>query len=161
MRGQSALHSKASDLWGTPHEVFAKYHKQYQFTIDASADVTNHLLPRWYGPGSSITEDALSVSWEGERCWLNPPYSHIYDFVQKARGESLHHGVPTVMLIPSRTDTRYWHKYIWDENENTWQSGVAGHFLRGRLKFRCTSGTIAEVAQSAPFPSVVIIFDSH
>lgn len=161
MKGQKVLHSKQSDFWGTPGDFFEIYHREFHFTIDASADEHNHLLPRWWGPGSALGENALEVSWKGETCWLNPPYSNILDFTRKARYESIFNGVTTVMLIPSRTDTQYWHKYIWDEHENTWQAGVSGRFIRGRLKFRKTDVTIESKLQPAPFPSVVIIFHGN
>lgn len=161
MKGQKVLHSKQSDFWGTPRDFFEMHHREFHFTIDASADEHNHLLPRWWGPGSALGENALEVSWKGETCWLNPPYSNILDFTRKARYESIFNGVTTVMLIPSRTDTQYWHKYIWDEHENTWQAGVSGRFVRGRLKFRKTDVTIDSKLQPAPFPSVVIIFHGN
>lgn len=157
MKGQKTLHSHQSDLWGTPRDFFELYHHEFAFTIDASADETNHLLPRWWGPGSSLATNALDVSWKGETCWLNPPYSNILDFTCKARYESLYRGVTTVMLIPSRTDTKYWHKYIWNTDTHTWHVGVSGRFVRGRLKFRKTDATMGAL-QPAPFPSVVIIF---
>lgn len=175
MKGQKAVHSHESDFWGTPQEFFVSLHNEFHFTIDAAADDTNHLLPRWWGPGSSLGANALEVPWKGETCWLNPPYSNILDFARKARYESLFNSVTTVMLIPSRTDTRYWHQYIWNEYDNKFQEGVEGRFIRGRLKFRRTDITAAAdiqtlfpemeydsklnvVLQPAPFPSVIIIF---
>lgn len=150
------LFSKASDLWGTPAAVFQHYHTRYAFTIDAAANAQMTLLPRWWGPDSRLSTDALAVSWAGETCWLNPPYSRVKDFTRKARLEQLEQRVTTVMLIPSRTDTAYWHDYIWNTAAHTWQHGIQGQFLRGRLKFRDARGTSMN---PAPFPSVVIVFD--
>ena len=166
MRGQKVVHSRESDFWGTPQDFFLPLHEEFHFTIDASADETNHLLPRWWGPGSPLGVNALEVSWAGETCWLNPPYSNILDFTRKARYESLFNGVTTVMLIPSRTDTKYWHKYIWNEYDNKFQEGVEGRFIKGRLKFRRTNAILdpsqpAPALQPAPFPSVVIIFHGN
>ena len=48
------------------------------------------------------------------------------------------------MLIPSRTDTRYWHNYVMKASEI--------HFVKGRLKF-------GDSQNSAPFPSAVVVFD--
>lgn len=47
------------------------------------------------------------------------------------------------MLIPSRTDTRWWHSYI--------EGKAEVRFVKGRLKFGGCN-------QSAPFPSVVVVF---
>ena len=50
------------------------------------------------------------------------------------------------MLIPSRTDTSYWHDYIFNRAEI--------EFLRGRLKFEVDGVS----GDSAPFPSALIIY---
>ena len=50
------------------------------------------------------------------------------------------------MLIPSRTDTSYWHDYIFDKAEII--------FLRGRLKFEVNG----QSKDAAPFPSALIIY---
>ena len=73
--------------------------------------------------------------------WCNPPYSKIGEFVKKAYEESLK-GCTVVMLIPSRTDTKYWHDYC-----------VYGQirYVRGRLKF-------GNSKNSAPFPSCIVVF---
>jgi len=73
---------------------------------------------------------------------MNPPYGReIAAFMRKAYEESLN-GATVVCLVPSRTDTEWWHRYA--------TRGQA-IFLRGRLKFGGAS-------TSAPFPSAVVIF---
>lgn len=47
------------------------------------------------------------------------------------------------MLIPARTDTRWFHDYIYGKAEI--------RFIKGRLKF-------GNAKQSAPFPSMIVIF---
>ena len=49
-----------------------------------------------------------------------------------------------VMLIPARTDTKYWHQYVMRADEV--------YFVKGRLKF-------GDSENSAPFPSAVVVFD--
>lgn len=49
-----------------------------------------------------------------------------------------------VCLIPSRTDTQYWHEYIFP-----YASEI--RFVKGRLKF-------SDSKDSAPFPSAVVVF---
>lgn len=56
-------------------------------------------------------------------------------------------GVTIVMLIPARTDTSYFHDYIYGKAEI--------RFLRGRLKFEDENGV---AMNPAPFPSMVVIF---
>lgn len=48
-----------------------------------------------------------------------------------------------VLLIPARTDTKYFHNYILHRTEI--------RFVKGRLKF-------GDSKNSAPFPSMVVIF---
>ena len=48
-----------------------------------------------------------------------------------------------VMLLPSRTDTKWFHDYIYNKAEI--------RFIKGRLKFKNSSN-------SAPFPSMIVIF---
>ena len=73
--------------------------------------------------------------------WCNPPYGRqIGEWVKKA-AES---GAPVVMLLPARTDTRWFHDYIYGKAEI--------RFVRGRLKF-------GDSRNSAPFPSMIAIFN--
>ena len=51
------------------------------------------------------------------------------------------------MLIPARTDTRYWHDYIME-------SASEIYLVKGRLKFE--NGENKQ--NSAPFPSAVVVF---
>ena len=87
--------------------------------------------------GGGLLED-----WVG-RCWMNPPYGRgIGKWVQKAYEESLK-GTLVVCLLPSRTDTKWWHDYVMKAKEIC--------FIKGRLKF-------GGAKNSAPFPSCVVIF---
>jgi len=79
----------------------------------------------------------------GRRCFCNPPYSRIGDWVKKAYNESHQPGTLVVLLIPARTDTRYFQEYIYHRAEV--------RFIKGRLKF-------GESKNAAPFPSMVVIF---
>lgn len=75
--------------------------------------------------------------------WLNPPYSEIDKWVEKAFRETRIDNTLVVMLIPSRTDTRYFHNYIYQRTEI--------RFIKGRLHFNNSKN-------SAPFPSMIVIF---
>ncbi|MFH1318495.1 MAG: DNA N-6-adenine-methyltransferase, partial [Candidatus Omnitrophota bacterium] len=74
---------------------------------------------------------------------VNPPYGkNIINWIKKGYEESKK-GKTIVMLIPSRTDTKWWHEYVMKAKEI--------RFIKGRLKF---GGSI----NSAPFPSCIIVF---
>ena len=81
------------------------------------------------------------ANWGGAFC--NPPYGReIGLWVKKAYEES-EKGQLVVMLLPARTDTKWFHDYILGKAEI--------RFVRGRLKF-------GDSTNSAPFPSMVVIF---
>ena len=87
----------------------------------------------------------LEKDCEGFTCFVNPPYGRGIDkWIAKGYNEAMKENTKVVMLIPARTDTKYWHKYVMKASEI--------HFVKGRLKFGGSSN-------SAPFPSAVVVFD--
>jgi phage N-6-adenine-methyltransferase len=147
VEGIAVLFSRKSDLWRTPQEVFDRYDRIYNFDIDGAADSTNHLCDVWYGP-DGIYEDYLTASPWGMQVWLNPPYSAVKDFVEKAAFDA-EKGTTTVALLPARTDTRWFHKHIY------MKPNVRVELLKGRIKFLDENG---QQQSSAPFPSMVVTF---
>ena len=76
--------------------------------------------------------------------FCNPPYGReIGRWVEKCYREA-QRGALVVALIPARTDTRYFHEFIWKKAKEI-------RFLRGRLHFN-------ESKQAAPFPSMIVIW---
>lgn len=147
MVATAVMFSKASDEWTTPREFFRELDREFFFGLDAAATAENALCPRHL-------HDALEVSWAdiawGHPIWLNPPYSKCRQFISKAVQEA-RRGCTVVCLVPSRTDTRWWHSEVWDADKHQPRPGVEIRFVKGRLKF-------GEGKNSAPFPSVVVIF---
>lgn len=135
-----ALFSSNSDEWRTPKKVFDEYNAKYNFTLDAAASDENALCKKYY----TKETNGMIKSWQDEIVWLNPPYSEIAKWVSKARMEWEYNNATVVMLIPSRTDTRYWHEHIFPHAKI--------NFIKGRLKF-------SESKNSAPFPSAIVIFE--
>jgi site-specific DNA-methyltransferase (adenine-specific) len=132
-----ALYSSASDDWATPQALFDVLNKQFKFEADMAATKENAKCKEFYS-------DSLDITWDMTGwLWCNPPYSKIKEFSLKAHDESMN-GAKIVMLIPARTDTKYWHDYMSSASEI--------RFLKGRLKF-------GDSKNSAPFPSAVVIFD--
>lgn len=145
-----ALFSTGKDDWETPHALFSALHAEFCFTIDLAANEQNHKVSRWIGPGGIVSDLLTYAVRPNETCWMNPPYSRIQsDFVRKAATVGLYS--PVVALLPARTDTRMFHRYIWDEALNRPRAGVELRLLRGRLKF-------VGAPSSAPFPSMVVVF---
>ena len=148
---QNLMFSSKSSEWETPQDFYDKLNKKYKFTLDPCATHENHKCDKYY----TMEEDGLSKSWEGETVFVNPPYSTIGSWVEKSYSESLKSGTTVVMLIPARTDTKYWHNYIMNKASTV-------YFVKGRLKFY--NKVIADYTgradlSPAPFPSAVIVFD--
>lgn len=116
--------------WKTPKAVYQILNAEFRFDHDpCPAD--------WDG-----VTDGLKNSWGGCN-FVNPPYGkELPKWVAKAY-EQWKLGKTVVLLIPSRTDTRWWHDYCMKADDI--------RFIKGRLKFD-------EHKYTAPFPSVVIVF---
>ena len=131
----SSLFSSKTDQWATPQEFFDKLDDEFHFTLDVCADETNYKCNQYF----TKSDDGLKMAWGGI-IWCNPPYGReIGEWVKKC---SKHKGT-AVMLLPARTDTRWFHDYIYNKAEI--------RFIKGRLKFGGSKN-------SAPFPSMVVIF---
>lgn len=136
-----ALFSSATDLWSTPNDFFEKFNEEFHFTLDPCATKENAKCPIFY----TKEEDGLRQDWEGHVVFCNPPYGReLPKWVEKAYKESRKPNTTVVMLIPARTDTRYFHDYIY-------HNATEIRFLKGRLKF-------GNARNSAPFPSMVVIY---
>ena len=123
--------------WGTPDEIFDPLNNEFGFTLDPCATPENAKCEKFY----TLDDDGLSHSWAGEVVFMNPPYGReIKKWIKKAYEESRHSVV--VCLIPSRTDTAWWHDYCMKADEI--------RFLRGRVRFVGGSS-------SAPFPSAIVV----
>lgn len=150
--------ANAGDERGTPQALFDALNAEFLFTLDAAADETNHKCDVWFGPGG-LALDALLEDWggPGSIVFCNPPYSACKAFVAKA-AEEAKKGATAVLLVPARTDTRWWQEHIWNAAEWTpdqvarmfdgeddteighqpdgwWRPGVRGRFIPGRLSF--------------------------
>lgn len=151
----AVMFSKATDEWETPQDFFDALDAEFHFEWDMAANPDNAKCLRYFskdGLGGGAW-DALAHDWSEflrGPGWCNPPYSQCAKFLERA-AQQARKGVTTVMLIPSRTDTRYWHLHIWDAEKHAPRPGVEIRFIKGRLKF-------GNSTNSAPFPSVVIIF---
>ena len=137
----NVLFSSKSDEWSTPPDIYEEPDKEFNFTLDPCSTQYNHKCSKYF----TAEDDGLSRSWGGERVFCNPPYSNISEWVKKAWTESTKDNTLVVLLIPARTDTRYFHEYIYNRSEV--------RFIKGRLRF-------GEAVNSAPFPSMVVIFRS-
>ena len=134
------MYSSKSELWGTPQHFFDELNKEFEFNLDPCALPSNAKCDRFFTP----EEDGLLQNWGGAKVFCNPPYGKdISKWVRKSYEESKKPNTLVVMLLPARTDTAYFHDFIYHKAEI--------RFVRGRLHFN-------ESKNSAPFPSMVVIF---
>ena len=134
------MFSSATDNWATPQYFFDKLNAEFHFDLDVCADEINHKCDKYY----TKQQDGLTMPWKGI-VWCNPPYGReIGSWVRKALFASVG-GATVVMLIPARTDTKWFHDYIYKRDN------VEVRFVKGRLKF-------GNSKNSAPFPSMVVVF---
>ena len=132
------MFSSKSDDWATPKDFFDILNKEFNFTLDTCASKQNAKCLKYY----TEIDNGLTKSWNKEMVFCNPPYSDIKKWVKKAYDEC-NEFTKIVMLIPARTDTKWFHEYIYNKHEV--------RFIKGRLKF-------GDSKNSAPFPSMVVIF---
>ena len=134
-----------NDEWGTPKNILDAAAKKFNINpiIDVCATSENAKLMSYL-----VKEiDGLTCPWD-ESFFMNPPYSQITTWMEKAYTEHLTNNVDALILVYAKTDTKWWHKYV---------EGIAEiHFIKGRLKFIKPDGTISK--NSAPYPSCWIIY---
>ena len=135
-----SLFSSNSELWETPQEVYDTLNNEFNFTLDVCALSYNAKCKNYFSPDI----DGLNQSWKTTGAvWCNPPYGKtIEKWIEKAYNEA-QKGQTIVMLLPVRTDTKYFHSYIYNKAEI--------RFIKGRLHFNNSKNC-------APFPSMIVIF---
>lgn len=138
----SGMYSSLSPEWATPQALFDELNAEFKFNVDVCATAENTKCRFYY----TKEQDGLLQDWNlsstimSARCWMNPPYGRkIGAWVKKAHDSAC----LVVALLPARTDTRWFHDYIYGKAEV--------RFLKGRLCFNDGMGR-------APFPSMVVVW---
>lgn len=132
-----------TDDWATPQELFDRLNAYHNFDLDAAASSMNHKVDNWLGLDhpDPARKDGLTAEWDGQHVWLNPPYGRILNqWVAKAADHAYRNKAEVVLLLPARTDTRWFHDYCIHH---------AVEFIRGRVKF-------GDSKNAAPFPSMIV-----
>lgn len=142
----------AKTEWETPSELFEPLDAEFVFTLDVAASHDNALC-QW---DWTAEDDGLKQPWGPHKAaWCNPPYGPgIGRWLAKAAEERLK-GVTTVCLLPARTDTKWWHEWVWDKSTHHTRTGVEVRFLKGRVRF-LLGGKPAPAGST--FPSVIVVF---
>ncbi len=142
----AALLSSKRMNYCTPQDFFDQLNDEFHFTLDAAATDKSAKCATYYTPET----DGLKAPWDVSNgaVFCNPPYGReIGNWVRKAYEEA-QNGTTIVLLIPARTDTAYFHDYIYGKAEI--------RFVRGRLRF---TDEDKKAYGCAPFPSMVVIYN--
>lgn len=133
-----SLFTSGKDDWETPQSLFDELHKEFEFVLDVCANSQNRKCDNYFTKNDdSLTKDWGSFGWK----WMNPPYGRkVTSWIKKAYDSG-----KVVALLPARTDTIWFHKYIYNNPK------AEIRFLQGRLQF---SGN----KWNAPFPNMIVIF---
>jgi len=134
----------AKQEWTTPAVFFDKLNVEFHCTVDLAADEDNTKCDLFF----STNDDALTKEWIGVG-WLNPPYggtgrNRLSNWVEKAYTESQKHLSTVVMLIPARTNTKWWHDY--------WMRAKEIKLVLGRPKF-------GDAKHGLPQPLAIVVFE--
>lgn len=129
--------------WNTPKSLFDKLNSEFNFQWDLAASKENALCSNFY----TKEDDGLKQVWNGI-CWLNPPYgdksSKMVDWIKKAYEDSQKNpNLTVVMLIPARTNTKWFHKYCMKSAE---------------LKFICGRPKFGDATHGLPQPLILVVF---
>jgi len=137
--------ASAKQDWTTPDDLFDKLNREFHFDFDLAASEKNTKCKRFF----TKSDDALTKDWNGT-CWLNPPYGStndkLVDWVIKSFHESKKDHCTVVMLIPARTNTKWWHEYV--------MKACEVRFICGRPKF-------GDAIHGLPQPLALIVFKEH
>jgi phage N-6-adenine-methyltransferase len=137
------LYSSASQEYRTPKHLYDKLNEEFHFKLNSATTEDNPLGTKYY---YTINDNALSQPWDKDATYCNPPYGiKAVEWIKKAWDDSRKYNVTIVMLLPSRTGTRWFHEYIYNK------PNVEIRFLKGRMRFEGTKN-------GAPFDSMICIF---
>lgn len=138
----SGVFSNRTDEWKTPTDLYKKLNAEFKFVLDAAATSTNALCNNFF----TKKDNALTKDWSKYKSvFCNPPYSQASEFVEKSLNEAKK-GCTVVMLIPFRSDTKYYHDFIINKAKEV-------RLIKGRLHY-------SDSEQTAPFPSAIIVFEN-
>lgn len=134
----NGLFTSNTDEWSTPQNLFDELNSEFHFDLDVCATKDNAKCKKFF----TKKENGLNQEWNGV-VWMNPPYGReIEKWIKKC---SEYNNI-AVALLPARTDTKWFHDYIYHKSQI--------RFIKGRLKF-------GNCKNSAPFPSMIVIFNKR
>lgn len=142
-----ALLSSKNMCWCTPQDFFDKLNAEFGFVLDpAATDKTAKCSLYYRRKRTGFHKAGIAAARYSAIRLTDARSASGFKRLSRKRGG----GYPIVLLIPARTDTAYFHDYIYGKAEI--------RFVRGRLRFTDDDGNAAD---PAPFPSMVVIYNGE
>lgn len=157
--GGSTTNPETRDRTRTPKWLFDALNSVYHFQLDVACLPETALCERYLTP----TIDALSVNWgdflpslkRAPWVWLNPPYSNIGPWVEKARIEQ-RNGIGTVMLVPLDKSAKWYANNGASEVCELVGGRHHGKWVPGRVNF--VDAETGEEIKGNPKGSMLLMF---
>jgi len=140
---------KENDDWETPKSMLLDFCFAHNLNPQLDVCTTKKIAKRLGFPFYFTRKNsAFDHEWTSD-FFMNCPYNEKEKWISYAIEQANKHKVTGLILTFSKTDTKWWHKYV----EHNPQAEV--HNIEGRVKF-CINGKPSK--NSAPYPSCWIIY---
>ena|SRR3990167_2167865 len=130
------LKKAINDDWGTPKEVFQQAELLFgEHDLDVAGEENWSMCKKFIDKTQNCLDPC--TEWDGQNIWINPPYDikSITKFVDRALKEVKNNGKSVTMLVPCKTDQKWFHKLV--------ESNCDFYFIEGRIKFNRRNGAPA------------------
>jgi phage N-6-adenine-methyltransferase len=148
---RAALWTAKENCWTTPASLLEQLYPllpALKFDVDPCSPCQGSTAPVRAYLHYTKTHDGLARSWgRGTFCFVNPPFSELRQWIQKALKES-ENGAMSILLCPARVDAVWWHTMV--------AGRIPTVILRGRLHF---GG--GDRQEQAPFASALLIIGAY
>lgn len=132
-------------IYTSPRILVAQLNAEFGFTFDVCAITENAQCTKFFSPEIN----GLTQSWQGEVCWMNPPFSDVEAWLKKAYDETRLGSCLVVAIIPGRTSSPWFHDYV--------MKAAEVRFLRSKTYF---TETLTQKKYTPFLGMVVAIFKS-
>jgi phage N-6-adenine-methyltransferase len=115
-----SINEQARGKWATPQDFFDAANAMFDFQIDLAATAENTKCEEFISPEEDSLAQDVAWIWTNTalgcghfRCWLNPPFSNIKDWIEKAYNEAQKdERAVIVVLCRVAPSARWWMKYV-------------------------------------------------
>ena len=140
------------DAWATPQFVFDYFNDTYEYNFDGAANHLNNKCENW----SSDYFNHKTNKMEFNRVWINPPYSNIRPWIERAVSDKKR-GILTTLLVPATPDASWWPSKASEYNFIVGSVDNNGKKHSGRIQF--INALTGEAINGNPKGSVLLVFN--